>query len=181
MDVLPEEPEEEILEMEVVPDEPEEEILEMEIVPDDEPEPSVPLRAEAEARAGADAEADAEASPAAPATGDLHRLRGFDAAAGEALARARITEIAHLSGHDAGELSERTGIPLARLQAWVQVADLVHEVGVPVEPASALVAAGVAGPKGLRDADADEVADRVAAFGGYRVDARDIKRWKRRA
>lgn len=150
---------EEIVEMEVLPEE--EEVVEMEVLPD-EPAPG-------------------PAPPAPTGTGDLYRLRGFDTGAESALAKARITEIAHLSGHDAGELQQRTGLPMSKLQAWVQVADLVQEVGVPVDAAVALVAAGVAGPKGLRDADPDEVADRVGAFGGYKVDARDVKRWKRRA
>ena len=154
--------EEEILEMEPVP--PEEDVVELEMLPD-EPEPA-PASAPAQGPKG---------------TGDLYRLRGFDPGAESALAKARISEIAHLSGHDAGELQQRTGLPSAKLQAWIQVADLVQEVGVPVDAAVALVAAGVAGPKGLRDADPDEIADRVAAFGGFTVSGRDVKRWKRRA
>ena len=146
--------EEEVLEMEVVE---EDEVVEMELVEEEEP-------------------------AAAPAgSGELYRLRGFDAGAEAALARKGITEIAHLSGHDAGELAQQTGVPLARMQPWVQVADLVHEVGVPVDAAVALVAAGVAGPRGLRDADAEELADRVSAFGGAQLRAADIRRWKRRA
>lgn len=154
MEPIPE-PEPEPVEMEILPDE--EEILETEMVPD-EPAPPKPT-----------------------GSGDLYRLRGFDTNAESALAKARITEISHLSGHDPGELQQRTGLPMSKLQAWVQVADLVQEVGVPVDAAVALVAAGVAGPRGLRDADPDEVADRAAAFGGHKVDARDVKRWKRRA
>ena len=120
-------------------------------------------------------------APASTGQGELYRLRGFDVAAEGALAKVGITEIAHLSGHDAGELAARVDLPAPRLQTWIQVADLVHEVGVPVEAASALVAAGIAGPRGLRDADPDEAADRASAFGGYPVRAADIKRWKRRA
>lgn len=146
--------EEPILEMEVV--EEDDEVVEMEIV-EDEPEP-------------------------APAgTGELYRLRGFDAHAEGALAKAGITEITHLSGHDAGELAARTQLPLARVQPWIQVADLVHEVGVPVDAAIALVAAGVPGPRGLREGDEDEIADRVSAFGGAAIRAADVRRWKRRA
>lgn len=153
LEAVPEE--EPVVEMEVLPED--EEVVEMEVV-EDEPEP-----------------------PAPSATGDLYRLRGFDAASGAALAKARITQLSHLSGHDAGELAQRTGLPLPKLQPWIQVADLVEEVGVPVDAAVALVAAGVAGPRGLRDADEDEVADRASAFGGYAVNARDVRRWKRRA
>lgn len=151
MDVVEDEP----LEMELVPEE--DEVVEMEMVAEDEPEPPT------------------------SGTGDLWRLRGFDAAAAAALGKQRIQEIAHLSGHDAGELSERSGLPQGKLIPWIQVADLVHDVGVPVDAAIALVAAGVAGPKGLRDADPDEIADRATAFGGHAVQAKDVKRWKRRA
>jgi hypothetical protein len=68
-----------------------------------------------------------------------------------------------------------------RLVPWVQVADLVHEVGVPIDAANALVAAGIAGPRGLAAVDAEDAADRVSAFGGLQVSAREINRWKRRA
>lgn len=173
----------------------EEEILEMDPVVETEPEPEPapepeagPEPVEMEMVAEEEEIVETEMLPDEPepevrptGTGDLYRLRGFDTTAESALAKAKITEIAHLSGHDAGELQQRTGLPTSKLQAWVQAADLVHEVGVPVDAAVALVAAGVAGPKGLRDADPDEVADRVGAFGGYKVDARDVKRWKRRA
>lgn len=164
MELVPEE-EEAILEMEVLPDEPapvdEEPIYEMELVPD---EPA------------------AQPAPAPIAgVGDLHRLRGMDPAAEAALAGARIVEIAHLSGHDAGELAQRASLSFERVQAWIHVADLVVEVGVPLEAALALVAAGIRGPRGLADADADEVADRASAFGGATVSARDVRRWKRRA
>lgn len=160
--------EEEILEMEPVPESPPEpEPVEMEVLPDEEEVVETEIVPEPE--------------PQVQAKGDLYRLRGFDAGAESALAKARIMEVSHLSGHDPGDLQQRTGLPMSKLTAWVQVADLVQEVGVPVDAAVALVAAGVAGPKGLRDADPDEVADRAAAFAGYKVDARDVRRWKRRA
>lgn len=151
--------EEEVIEMEIV--EEDDEVVEMEIL-DDVAESAIE-------------------PPALTGKGELYRLRGFDAGAEGALAKIGITEITHLSGHDAGELAQRANLPLSRVQPWVQVADLVHEVGVPVDAAIALVAAGVAGPRGLRDGDVDEIADRVAAFGGYSVKAGDVKRWKRRA
>ncbi|HUR70014.1 MAG TPA: hypothetical protein VM370_12275, partial [Candidatus Thermoplasmatota archaeon] len=143
----------------------EEPILEMEIIADDDPIEALSQ----------------ENVPIPTGTGDLYRLRGFDMNAEIGLAKAKITEIAHLSGHDAGELGQRSGVSSGKLVAWIQVADLVHEVGVPVEAAVALVAAGVAGPRGLRDADPDAVADRATAFGGHAVNARDVRRWKRRA
>ncbi|HUR68959.1 MAG TPA: hypothetical protein VM370_06905 [Candidatus Thermoplasmatota archaeon] len=163
------EPEEEVFEMEVLPEE--EEIFEAELVEDDVVEMELLP--------------DEEAAPAPPAPtssfGDLWRLRGYDAASDGALGRSGITEVVHLSGHDAGELASRTGIAFDRLVPWIQVADLVQEVGVPLDAAIALVAAGIAGPKGLAEADPDEIADRASAFGGYAVNARDVRRWKRRA
>lgn len=158
MEVLP--VEEELVETELVPEGPEEEVLEMEVV---EEGPESP------------------AAPTATGAGDLYRLRGFDAASESALARVNITRLEHLSGHDAGELAERAHLPFDRLVAWIQVADLVHNVGVPLDAANALVAAGINGPRGLAEADPDEVADRVLAFGGYPISAREITRWKRRA
>lgn len=146
--------EDDVLEMEVIPEE--EDVVEMEVM-DDEP------------------------APARASSGDLYRLRGFDASSEGPLARSGITQVVHLSGHDAGELSSRTGLPFARLASWIQVADLVQDVGVPVDAANALVAAGIAGPRGLAEADPEEVADRVAAFGGLQVNASDVRRWKRRA
>lgn len=117
-----------------------------------------------------------------PASGsDLWKLRGFDASAEAALGGASVRALSHLSGHDAGELSSRTGLPASRLASWIDVADLVHEVGVPPESAVALVAAGVAGPKGLRAADPDDVVEKVSALGGGEVRLSDVKRWKRRA
>lgn len=151
----------EIVEMEVLPEEEpiqETEIVEMEVLPDEEP-----------------------AAAPAPAGSDLWRLRGFDVEAEAALARVGVVAITHLSGHDANELAERASLPPERLVAWIQVADLVQEVGVPVDSAIALVAAGVPGPRGLRDMDAEDIADRVAAFGGASISTREIKRWKRRA
>lgn len=160
----------EIVEMEVIPDEEpilETEIVEMEILPDED-------LVEAPAPA---------AAPQAPRPrdSDLWRLRGFDLEAEAGFARVGITAISHLSGHDANELAERARLPPERLVAWIQVADLVQEVGVPIESAVALVAAGVPGPRGLRELDAEDVADRVAAFGGATISTREIKRWKRRA
>lgn len=170
------EPEEEVLEMEVVADD-DEDIVEMEVMEDEPgpqpafappPPPSPPPAAPPAQRAEA-------------GSGDLYRLRGFDAASEAAFAGAGITQIAHLSGHDAGDLAARSGVAFDRVLPWVQVADLVQEVGVPIDAAVALVAAGVGGPRGLREADPEEIADRVAAFGGYTVNARDVARWKRRA
>lgn len=180
---------EEIQETELAQDEPvpatEEDVFEMEVMPDDEDviaPVAVPLEEEAlEMEVLADDE-EAPAPEAHPAgSGELYRLRGFDQTAETALATAGITAVSHLSGHDAGELGPRVGLPFERLRDWVQVADLVQEVGVPFDAASALVAAGIAGPRGLSDADPDEVADRVSAFGGLQVNARDVRRWQRRA
>jgi hypothetical protein len=166
-----EEAEDEVLDMEIVEDE-EDAIVEMELV---EPEPIEMALVEDETPAP-------RLEPDAPSgTGELYRLRGFDVGAEGALARLGITEIAQLSGDDAGELAARARLPEARLAPWIQVADLVHEVGVPVDAAVALVAAGVAGPRGLREGDANEIADRAAAFGGFPVRASDVKRWQRRA
>lgn len=178
--------EDEVLEMELVEDE--EDVVEMELVEDDAPEPEPepepqPVREPApEAPPAPEPPRAASPPPVAEASSaDLYRLRGFEPAAEGALARLGITQIAHLSGHDAGDLATRASLPFDRVLPWVQVADLVHEVGVPVDAANALVAAGVAGPRGLRDVDPEAVADRVAAFGGYTVSPRDVKRWQRRA
>lgn len=134
----------------------EEEILEMELV-EDEPLPT----------------------PVAGET-DLWRLRGFEREADERFAAAGIKTISHLAGHDPVELSERTGLPPTRVTAWVHVADLTQDVGVPLDAAIAIVAAGVAGPRGLRDAEPDDIVERVKAFGGGEVALSDVKRWKRR-
>ena len=131
-----------------------EDVVEMEVLPDDDAPP----------------EGDS----------DLWRLRGFDHAAASALRGAGVTAVAHLAGHDAGELSARTGLPQERLVPWVQVADLTHEGGVPLDAAIALVTAGIAGPRGLRDADPESVVERVHAFGGRDLSLSDVKRWKRR-
>lgn len=144
------EPVEEILQTEVVEDEP----VEMEVLPDDEPAPR--------------------------GDSDLWRLRGFDAAAESALAGAGVTAVSHLAGHDPGELAQRTGLDAARLARWVQVADLNQDAGVPLDSAIALVTAGVAGPRGLREMDAETVVERTRAFGGADVSPAEVKRWKRR-
>ena len=143
--------EDEVLEAQVVEDD---EVLEMEVVEDD------------------------DAAPAGDA--DLWRLRGFDRAAEAALQGAGVTAVAHLAGHDAGELGERTGLAPSRLAPWIQVADLVHEAGVPLDAAVALVTAGIAGPRGLREAAPDALVERVHAFGGRDLSLSDVKRWKRR-
>lgn len=160
----PSPPEEEVVEMEPVEDEP----VEMEVVPDEEVVEMGIV-------------ADEPPAPPAPGATDLYRLRGFESAHEQALAGAHITEVSHLSGHDAGELATRTGLPFEKLVAWVQVADLVQEVGVPLDAANALVAAGVQGPRGLREGNEADVAERASAFGGYAVTEREVRRWKRRA
>lgn len=142
--------EDEVLETEVV-----EEVVEMEVLPE---EDEAPARGDS----------------------DLWRLRGFDAASEAALAGAGIQAVAHLAGHDAGELSARTGLEAGRLARWVQVADLTQEAGVPLDAAIALVTAGVAGPRGLREMDAQAVVERAHAFGGMDLSLSDVKRWKRR-
>lgn len=116
-----------------------------------------------------------------PGETDLWRLRGFEREADERFAAAGIRAISHLAGHDPGELSERTGVSPQRVTAWIHVADLTQDVGVPLDAALALVAAGVAGPRGLREADPDDIVERVRAFGGGEVAVKDVKRWKRRA
>lgn len=113
--------------------------------------------------------------------GDLWKLRGFDRTAESRLAEANIRELAHLSGHDPVELGTRTGLPPERLASWIHVADLVQEIGIPVAAAISLVAAGVAGPKALREMDPETIVERASAFGGGEVALRDVKRWKRRA
>lgn len=138
---------------------PPEEILEMEMV-EDEPV-AAPL-------------------PPDDRSSDLFRLRGFGNAHFEALAANRIESITHLAGHDPSDLARRTGIPVETLIPWVQAANLVHEVGVPIDAAIAMVAAGVPGPRGLAEMDEQTIVDRVAAFGGAQLSARDVKRWKRR-
>jgi hypothetical protein len=113
---------------------------------------------------------------------DLWRLGGFDAGAERALGEKGVGEISHLSGHDANDLAARTGVDARRLAAWVDVADLKQEVGVPLDAAIALVAAGIAGPRGLRDAEPEDVVSKVDASGsGGAVKLGDVKRWKRRA
>lgn len=125
----------------------------------------------------------AAVKPAVPeGASDLLRLRGFDEAHRRALAAHGIEAIAHLAGHDPNELAERSGLDAATLTPWVHVADLVQDVGVPIDPALALVAAGIEGPRGLRAMEAEAIVDRVAAFGDEgAVQLRDVKRWKRRA
>lgn len=112
---------------------------------------------------------------------DLWRLRGFDQAAATALGAANVRDLSHLSGHDPAELSARTGLDAERLGPWIHVADLVQEVGVPVNAAVALVAAGVAGPRGLQETDAETIVERASVLGGAEVKLSDVKRWKRRA
>ena len=119
--------------------------------------------------------------------GDVHVIEAVSAigrqvdhllttAAAEALLRAAgIEAVAHLSGHDANELAERTGVDAARLDAWIDVADLQEEVGVPLDAAGALVAAGIRGPRGLRETEAEDAAARAG------LPLQDVKRWKRRA
>lgn len=148
--------------MEVLPEE--EEILEAQIVEEEEVVPAEVLGEE-------------EPAPAS----DLHRLRGFSRAHEEALGAIGIDSLASLAGHDPHELASRSGLTAEALTPWVQVADLVQDVGVPIDSANALVAAGIAGPRGLREMTEEDVLDRVEAFGGVRLSGRDVKRWKRRA
>ena len=168
-----------------------------EAAPEPAPEPAYVPPGEAEPAPGASPWSSAEevqadeldlAAPApAPVAGplpetDLHRLPGFEGAHQEALARERIESISHLSGHDPVELAERTGLPQETLASWVHVADLVQEVGVPMDAALALVAAGVQGPRGLRDMDGRAIVDRVGEQGDAAgVTFQNVKRWKRRA
>lgn len=154
----------------------EDDVIESTVV-EDEPEP-------VEAEVLGDVDAMASGTPAAwsPEVGsDLWRLRGFDKEAEGLLGKVSIRQLAHLAGHDATELADRTGLPLDRVAPWVSVADLVQDVGVPVEAALSLVQAGIDGPKGLRDAAPEDVVDRVKAFGVGEVTLAEVKRWKRRA
>lgn len=174
--------EEPIFESEIVPDAPapvedeeeiiETEIVELEIIPDDEEALPAPLAA-----------APPAADDLAPlGDSDLFRLRGFQQGHRHNLVAHRIESISHLSGHDPHELADRTGIPASLLASWIGVADLVHEVGVPLDAALALVAAGVDGPRGLRELPAEGVMDRLEAQGlEAGISERDVKRWKRRA
>lgn len=158
--------------------------------PAPEPEPPVEARESAWAPPGEAApaqemdelreEAPAPAAAVPESRSDLYRLAGFARGHEEALALLRIESLSHLSGHDPVELAERTGIDPATLAAWVQVADLANEVGVPLEAALALVAAGVPGPRGLRDMDARAIVDMVGAA-DTGVTFQNVKRWKRRA
>lgn len=171
--------------------EPEPEVVEMEVLPDDEPQPEPEpeiIQAEVLEEEVVPAEVLPEEppepapAPVAPsAESDLPRLRGMTPAHEDALRKVGVDSIASLAGHDANELAGRAGLPAERVLAWVQTADLVHEVGVPIDSAVALVAAGVPGPRGLREMDEDAILDRVEAFGGVRLSGRDVKRWKRRA
>jgi predicted flap endonuclease-1-like 5' DNA nuclease len=167
--------EEEVVEMEVLPDEPpQEEILEAQLVEEDEPIAAEIVEEETIPAPPPPAPAEAPAS-------DLHRLRGFSHAHEDALHAVGIDTLASLAGHDAHEIAARAGLAPDVVAPWVQVADLVHELGVPIDSASALVAAGVAGPRGLREMTEEDILDRVEAFGGVRLSGRDVKRWKRRA
>ena len=117
---------------------------------------------------------------------DLYRLAGFTRRHHDALAAQRIESISHLSGHDPIELADRTDLDAFQLTSWVHVADLVQEVGIPLDGALALVAAGVDGPRGLRDMDARAIVDRVTnvniTIGDPSVvTLQNVKRWKRRA
>jgi hypothetical protein len=155
--------------------------------PEPEAEPVVPAEPAVEPEAVAEEEVvEMEILPDEPAAepaggSDLWRLPGFDREAEERLGAAGIREVPHLAGHDAGELAERTGVPATRLAPWVHVADLTQEVGVPMDAALALVAAGIEGPRGLREMDAEAIVERVKAFAATDLPARDVKRWKRRA
>jgi predicted flap endonuclease-1-like 5' DNA nuclease len=150
--------EEEVVEMEVLPDE---EILEATIVEDE------PIEAEVLGEETGET--------------DLRRLRGVGPAEEQALRDAGVDGLASLAGHDPHDLASRTGLAADALASWLHVANLVQEVGVPIDSAVALVAAGVEGPRGLRDLDEQEILDRVEARGGLRLSGRDVKRWKRRA
>lgn len=123
---------------------------------------------------------DEPAAESEPGSTDLWKLRGFDRSSERGFRGAGVTEVIHLAGHDPHELGSRTGVPPERLVPWIQAADLVHEAGVPLESAIALVAAGVAGPRGLREMDAETVVERAQAFAGARIATQDVKRWKRR-
>lgn len=171
--------EEEPIETTVVEEEP---ILETEIV--DEPEPA-PLEAEVVDAEPVDEDvvemAIVDEEPPVPdASSDLWRLKGFGASHAASLKGAGIESLSHLAGHDPHELAGKTGIDDAQLTTWVAVADLVHEAGIPVDASLAIVAAGISGPRALAALDAEEVVDRVAAFGGTDLRLQDVKRWKRR-
>jgi Domain of unknown function (DUF4332) len=144
-------------------------------------QPPAPEEAPPPADVGAE-EASPWARPPEPERSDLWRLLDFDEGAEEALGRAAIRTLADLSGRDAGDLAASTGVNETRLQEWIHVANLKEEVGVPVDAAIALVAAGIAGPRGLQDTEAEDVVTKVGASGGgASVQLKDVKRWKRRA
>lgn len=186
----PEEPAEEDVILETIVDEEpvettvvEEEIVEMEIIPDDEPTPTPPPAAPSPVAAPAaePPEPRPEELEAPPHGSDLHHLRGFTHDHADKLGPLGITSLSHLSGHDPHDLAARAQIPPETLSAWIHVANLHHEIGIPVDPALALVQAGIQGPRGLRETDATEIVDRVAAYTTSTVSERDVKRWKRRA
>ena len=163
-------PVEEIPPIEEIP--PVEEIPPLEEVPTY----AAPARVEAPP---APAEAPMQAGPAAS---DLFRLPAFNVGHAQTLARHRIGALSHLSGHDPNELAQRTGVDAGLLRGWIHVADLTQEVGVPLDAALTLAAAGVHGPRGLRAMEAEEIVRRVGALGhGVPVSLGDVKRWKRRA
>lgn len=181
------EPVEEVVEMEVLPEEPapapvEEEVLEATLV-EDEVVPAEIVEEESIPASVPPPPLEPPApSPGSPsADSDLYRLRDFSVPHHDALAKLGIDSLASLAGHDPHDLAARSGVDATLLVGWVHVADLVHEVGVPIDSAIALVAAGVAGPRGLRDLPEQEILDRVESTGGVRLSGRDVKRWKRRA
>ena len=115
-----------------------------------------------------------------PATSDLHRLHGFDEAVDRAFAAANLLDLEALNGRNPNDISAQTHIAPEMAAMWIATADLVLEVGVPLEAAQSLAHAGILGPASLADADIDETVARVSAAGG-RVTPSELKRWQRRA
>jgi hypothetical protein len=96
------------------------------------------------------------------------------------LAEADVREVAALAGREVEDLAARSRVAPERLASWIQVADLQREAGVPLDAAVSLVEAGVAGPQGLRELAAEEIAARLQWSGGGGIPLGDIRRWKLR-
>src|SRR5581483_1240091 len=102
----------------------EEEIVEMEVLPDEEPAPEPAAPPVYDAEVLEEEVVEMEVLPDDEPS-DLARLKGHQPEHEAALRKVGVDSIASLAGHDANELSARSGVPASLLVPWIQVADLV--------------------------------------------------------
>ena len=116
----------------------------------------------------------------APVEDPVSRLSDVGDVYGEKLLAQGVQRVRDLAGRDAKALAKATGIDRKLVDRWVRAADL-HQAGVSIAYAEAVVRAGYDSPRALRKARPDKVArdvNRVLSEGAAPLDADTVRAWQ---